>query len=125
MKKSKWLIPIIVLCAILFVIATCLIYMIVQDLGFSTGRYLEANNGSDIMVVDNSPNVMLNRTNRDIFKNLKTGDKILVIHGATAESYPGQTGVYAIFKLGGGSISDIPQAVIDSLTELGWLGTKK
>lgn len=121
MKKSKWLIPIIVLCAILVVIATCLIYMIVQGLGFSTGRYIETDNGSNIVVVYNSPDVMLNRTNRNIFKNLKTGDKILVVHGATAESYPGQTGVYAIFKLGGGSISDIPQTVIDSLTELGWL----
>ena len=121
MKKSKWLIPVIVIGVILVLMVACFVYMAVQGLGFSTGRYLEADNGSNMMVVYNSPNVMLNRTNRDIFKNLETGDKILVIHGATAESYPAQTGVYAIFKLGGGSISDIPQTVIDSLTELGWL----
>ena len=121
MKKSKWLIPIIVIGIILVAIIACLVYMIVQGLGFSTGRYLEADNGSNMVVVDNSPEVLLNRTNRDIFKNLETGDKILVIHGAIAESYPAQTGVYAIFKLDSGSVSDIPQAVIDSLTELGWL----
>ena len=121
MKKSKWLIPVIALGVILVLMVACFIYMAVQGLGFSTGRYLEADNGSKMVVVDNSPKVMLNRTNRDIFKNLETGDKILVIHGAIAESYPAQTGVYAIFKLDGGSISDIPQAVIDSLTELGWL----
>ena len=121
MKKSKWLIPVIVIGIILVAIIACLIYMIVQGHGFSTGRYLEADNGSHMMVAYNSPTVMLNRTNRDIFKRLETGDKILVIHGATAESYPAQTGVYAIFKLGGGSINDISQAVIDSLTELGWL----
>ena len=99
--------------------------MIVNGLGFSQGRYLEANNGSEMIVVDNSPTVMLNRTNRDIFKKLETGDKILVIHGATAESYPARTGAYAVIKLGNGSISDIPKTVIDSLTELGWLGEKK
>lgn len=121
MKKTKWLIPVIAFGVILVIMVACFVYMAVQGLGFSTGRYLEADNGSKMVVVDNSPNVMLNRTNRDIFKNLATGDKILVIHGATAESYPAQTGVYAIFKLGGGSIRDIPQTIIDSLTELGWL----
>ena len=121
MKKSKWLILVIALGVILVLIVACFIYMAVQGLGFSTGRYLEADNGSNMVVVDNSPEVLLNRTNRDIFKNLETGDKILVIHGAIAESYPAQTGVYAIFKLDSGSVSDIPQAVIDSLTELGWL----
>ena len=125
MKKSKWLIPVIVLGVILVLMVACFIFMAIQGLGFSTGRYLEADNGSHIVVVNNSPTVMLNRTNRDIFKNLETGDKILVVHGATEESYPGRTGAYAIFKLGSGSISDIPQTVIDSLTELGWLKSEE
>ena len=125
MKKTKWIIPMLFIGLILVLLITLVIVMIVNGLGFSQGRYLEANNGSEMIVVDNSPTVMLNRTNRDIFKNLDTGDKILVIHGATAESYPARTGAYAVIKLGDGSISDIPKTVIDSLTEIGWLGEKK
>ena len=125
MQKLKWIIPIAIISLILILLITVVIVMIVNGLGFSQGRYLEANNGSEMIVVDNSPTVMLNRTNRDIFKNLETGDKILVIHGATAESYPARTGAYAVIKLGDGSISDIPKTVIDSLTEIGWLGEKK
>ena len=122
MQKLKWAIPIAIIGLILILMITLIVVMIVNGLGFSQGRYLEANNGSEMIVVDNSPTVMLNRTNRYIFKNLDTGDKILVIHGATAESYPARTGAYAVIKLGNGSISDIPKTVIDSLTELGWLG---
>ena len=121
MKKSKWLIPVIIIGVILVLTVACFVYMAIHGLGFSTGRYLEADNGSHIMVVNNSPTVMSSSNNRNIFKNLETGDKILVVHGAVAESYPGQTRAHAVFKLGSGSISDIPQNVIDSLTELGWI----
>ena len=52
------------------------------------------------------------------------GDKILVIHDDIVETYPGKTGVYAIFKLGDGTADDIPQTVVNGLTELGWLESK-
>jgi hypothetical protein len=101
--------------------AICATVMIAKGVQISTARFLEADNGSAMMIAYNSPTVMSNKTDRNIFKKLNTGDKILVIHGPTAESYPGQTKVYAVFRLQKGSFSDIPQAVFDSLIELGWL----
>ena len=121
MRKSKHLLPIIIIGTILAIMALCITIMIAKGLVVSTGRYLEADNGSAMMVSYNSPVVMLNKTERDIFKNLNTGDKILVFHGAVAESYPGQTATYAVFRLQKGSVADISQAVVDSLIELGWL----
>lgn len=35
-------------------------------------------------------------------------------------SYPGQAGVYAVFRLGGGSASDIPEGVPEELRDMGW-----
>ena len=121
MRRSKHLLPIIIIGTVLAILALCITIMIFKELEISAGRYLEADNGSAMMVAYNSPIIMLNKTESDIFKNLNTGDKILVFHGPVAESYPGQTGTYAVFKLQKGSIADIPQAVIDSLIELGWL----
>ena len=92
--------------------------------GISQGRYLEAKNGQSMFIRDNSPIQMSNRTGKDIFDRLEVGDKILVIHDGIAETYPGKTGVYAVFKLGDGSTDDIPQTVVNGLTELGWLGAK-
>ena len=48
-----------------------------------------------------------------------TGDKLLILHrSAFAESYPEQTVAYFTVRVGRGSIDDIPQDVIDVLTEL-------
>jgi hypothetical protein len=60
------------------------------------------------------------RTCGELFAKLTDGDKVLVFHSAIAESYPAQTGVYGIFKLSDGSITDIPDEVLDILTDLGW-----
>ncbi len=90
----------------------------------SVGRYLETSHGGDVVVLGSSPVQMSNQTGRDLFAGLDTGDKILVIHDGMDTSYPGRTGVYAILKLCDGSVSDIPQAVVDGLTELGWLAVR-
>ena len=74
-----------------------------------------------MLILDNSPIEMANRTDKELFNKLVNGDEILVVHDGIAESYPGKTGVYAVFKLKDGTIDDISQNVIDSLVELGWL----
>ncbi len=56
-----------------------------------------------------------------MFSKLSDGDKILVVHGSTAESYPARTGAYAVFKLSDGTIDDVPAEVRTELEELGWL----
>ena len=96
-----------------------------RSLSVSTGRYLEAKNGVAMLVLDNSPIQMSNRTKRDLFDGFDIGDEILVIHDGIQETYPGKTGVYAVFKRGEGTAGDIPQNVVDTLTELGWLESRK
>ena len=61
-----------------------------------------------------------NRAVDGFVKLLENGDEVLVLHDGINESYPGQTGAYAIFKLKDGDIDDISAEVLTSLTELGW-----
>lgn len=123
MKNKKWLIPVAIIVAILVLVIAGGGTMVAKGYGISTGLYLEAKDGQALFILDNSPIEMSNRTDRDLFDNLDIGDKILVIHDGIAESYPAQTGVYAVFKIGNGTTEDIPQNVVNQLIELGWLET--
>lgn len=97
--------------------------MLHQGRGLTIGRCLVAENGSYMLIDENSPIVMSDRSSgKDLFFGLSTGDKILVIHDGIAESYPGQTGAYFCLRLSKGDISNISEEVITSLKELGWLG---
>ncbi|MBP3617735.1 MAG: hypothetical protein J6J38_06840 [Lachnospiraceae bacterium] len=139
-KKRKWVLPVVIVgsvIALLFI--ACLIIlgiMAKKELGFSKGRYLAGRDGVSMVVTDDAPDgitdpeererymspvVMSNRTERELFKNLETGDKILFVHGGIKESYPAGTGVYAVFKLKKGSRGDIPQKLLNDLTAMGWL----
>ena len=109
---------------IIFIVISVYI-LLNKGYGISIGRYLEAKNGKPMLIRENSPISMHNRTKRDLVNNLDIGDKILVIHTGIAESYPGQTGVYAVFKISDGTTEDIPQNVINELIELGWLESEE
>ena len=123
MKRNKWIISLVIISVVFVLTITCIIIMINKGYGISTGQYLEAKNGQDLLIRDNSPIVMSNRTEKELFDDLDIGDMILVIHDGIAETYPGRTGVYAIFKLSNGAIDDIPKNVVNQLMELGWLET--
>jgi len=87
-----------------------------------TGRCLVATNGKYLIVADNSdPIVMSNQTNNtSLFESLHTGDKIRITHDDILLSYPGHTGVYSCKVLENGSIEDIPENTLASLTEMNW-----
>lgn len=121
MKKKKWLIPIVAFALIVVLLFAFIVVVTNKGYGISQGRYLEAKDGQAMLILDNSPIEMANRTDKELFNKLVNGDEILVVHDGIAESYPGKTGVYAVFKLKDGTIDDISQNVIDSLVELGWL----
>ena len=123
MKRNKWIISIVIIVAVFVLAITGIIIMINKGYGISTGQYLEAKDGQALLIRDNSPIEMFNRTERELFDDLDIGDMILVIHDGIAETYPGRTGVYAIFKLSNGAIDDIPKNVVNQLMELGWLET--
>ena len=117
MKRYKWILPAL-FCIGLIAVSVSLVAT--KSLSFSVGRYLEPREGTHMLVLDNWPIKMSNQTGRDSFNNLETGDKILVLHDGIQESYPGGTGAYAVIRLGSGSKTDIPQRVIEELTEMDW-----
>ena len=53
-------------------------------------------------------------------EKLTDGDRIFIISDLINESYPASTSAHFIYKLGDGDISDIPEATLESLSELGW-----
>lgn len=57
-----------------------------------------------------------------MFRNLTSGDKILVVHGPTLTSYPGSTGIYFCIKLTDGDITDVPSKILLELYDMGWIG---
>ena len=120
MKRSlKFTLAIISGIIILLVVSVYISFN--KGYGISVGRYLEVKDGTAMLIRGNSPISMHNRTKRDLVRSLDTGDKILVIHTGIAESYPAQTGVYAVLKISNGTINDIPQKVLNELIKLGWI----
>ena len=134
MKTKKWIKALcITLGIILFLVVAFFTFaavMTYKGYGMSVGRALFARDGSCMIVVDeNSPIIMRDRSDKtgkgELFEGLVTGDRILVVHTGIAESYPAQTGAYFIIKLSGGSIDDIPDKIIDELTQMGWLAPEQ
>ncbi len=127
MKRNNLqrMIPACIIGVLLLAVLTVVIVfgvMLHQGRGLTIGRCLLAENGSYMLIDENSPIVMSDRSSdKDMFFGLSTGDKILVVHDGIAESYPGQTGAYFCLRLSKGDISDIPEEVITSLKDLGWI----
>lgn len=87
-----------------------------------TGWYLEAENGSVLMVTADNEPLSLSDRSRDgtLFEGLDDGDFIEITHDAIAETYPGQAGVYTCKKLLDGSFEDVPADAVADLTEMGY-----
>lgn len=125
MKKTLIKILCIILAVFLLITAVVVIgmgVMTVKGYGVTEGRCLITATGSYMLIDENnSPIVMNNRSEKDLFAGLSSGDKILVIHDGIQESYPAGTGVYYCKKLSDGEPEDIQNSVVESLTEMGWL----
>ena len=115
MKRLKWIIPI----AVFVMIIAAAAFILSRG---TVGYCIVTDNGSRILVLDNSPVVLSNRTfDKNALYKYDTGDKLLILHSAVRESYPGGTNVYFCMKIGEGSAKDIPADIFLSLYELGWL----
>ncbi len=122
--KKRLIITISVLLAVFVVgITAGVLLMNFSGLGISTGVVLKSDNGTCFLISHNSP-IRLSDYSPDgnKFDSLSDGDKILVLHNGIAESYPASTLPYLTLKLADGTTEDVPESVISSLTELGWLG---
>ena len=116
MKKKRLL---IVLLCIAVILISGLLFMAKNIFGFSVGPCIATDDGKYLIVLDNSPISLHQRSGMEI-PDLDTGDKIFIVHDGIAETYPGKTGLYFILKLSDGNISDVPEGIINQLQELGW-----
>lgn len=90
--------------------------------GITEGKCLITATGSYMFIDENnSPIVMSNQSEKDLFDDLSSGDEILVLHDGIQESYPASTGAYYCIKLNDGKPEDIQTSLIENLTEMGWL----
>ncbi len=87
-----------------------------------TGRLVVGKNSYLIVDEDLSPISMSVDGSADAFFNgISTGDKIEVVSGLVAETYPASTHVYSVKVLEKGTDDDIPFSVISQLRDLGWI----
>ncbi len=125
MKKTLIKILCVILAVFLLIAAVVVIgmgVMTVKGYGITQGRCLVSATGTYMLIDENnSPIEMSNRSDKDLFTDLSSGDEILVLHDGIQESYPAGTGAYYCIKLNDGKPEDIPTSVIESLTALGWL----
>ena len=121
MKKKTILIVLVVFVVILLSLIIFAAVMGSRGFSFSKGIYLETRATHPLIVMGNSPVSMSDQSVGNLFEGLQTGDRILVLHDGIAETYPGSTGVYAVWKIGSGAQGDIPSDVIRSLIEMGWI----
>lgn len=117
--KRFWHIGICSLLILLLAAALTLGILTGLGLRFSSGYCVITDSGACMIVLEGTP-VELTRHGGS-FRNLSTGDRLLVLHGGIQETFPAQTAAYLFLRTGSGSIQNIPQSVIDGLTELGWL----
>lgn len=111
-----------VLAVLLAVTVACIGVMAANSMSFRLGRCIKAENGSCLLLMDNSPVVLSNHTPLDRpFDRYKTGDVLLVLHDGIQETYPGSTGAYFTLRLLKGNSEDVSQAVRNALTDLGWV----
>ncbi len=127
MKKKIVVILSTILAIFLLLFAICFVVLgIALFKGYSVmeGRVLVTNTGYMIIDEDNSPIDMSNRSkNEKLFEGLTNGDKIIIIHDGIQEMFPARTGVYYCKKLADGEYKNLPEQVLVSLIELGYIDT--
>ena len=115
MKKGVK-IAVIIIAAVLALALVGLAIIFLSGNQITVARCIVTENGSLYMVYDERPVRISAGDDRDY----QTGDKLLIIHAsAFAESYPEQTRVVFVMKIGSGTKDDIPQKALDVLTETG------
>ncbi|MBR5264992.1 MAG: hypothetical protein IKV63_00085 [Clostridia bacterium] len=111
---------ILILIAIAIIVISAGLFILANSIGISTGVCIKADNGRYLILLDNSPVAMHQRSGeKNIFENLDTGDRILAVHSGVMETFPGKMGVYFLIKLDSGH--PVPDEAITQLKDLGWM----
>ncbi len=84
------------------------------------GIAIPCENGSYCIYIENVGLTEIRLgTDEDIFSGISVGDKIRIVHGSIAESYPAQTTAYSVEKVADGSIEDVSEDILSDLESLG------
>ena len=98
-----------------------------RGLSVTTGRCVVSDGGTVLLVVEEGYSegmpvtLSYQGSQKDPFDDWSTGDLVTVVHGRIAESYPGQAQAYFCWHREDGSRSDISEALLKDLTEMGWI----
>jgi hypothetical protein len=115
-RKIRLILPL----AVIALCALALLLLSRNSLSFSRGRCVVSGDRY-LLIVNHSPIVLSDRSRGgDLLEGISAGDELLVLHDGIQESYPAHTGAYAAWKLGSGSIEDLPLEVLEPLMDLGW-----
>ena len=123
MKRKLWLkASLFPLLSLLLLLILILGVLTVKGYGISVGRLLVTERGDRLLIVENTPIQMSDRSRKQaLFDSCQTGDLLLVVHGGVEETYPARSGAYFVLRLQRGSVVDIPGNVLNELFELGWI----
>lgn len=87
----------------------------------ATGICLVTDNNV-IVIVDESPMVISNQSsNKNLFADLQTGDKVIITHDGVNVTYPAQTGVYKLVKIDSDCMDEVSTKTIAQLVEMGYI----
>ncbi len=95
-----------------------------EDMDYVEGIYIKDRIGADMILIDGTSPCTFWGADGVVIERLTDGDRIRIGVREILDSSPMQAEVYSIEKLSDGTIDDIDPAVLDSLRELGWIGTK-
>jgi hypothetical protein len=114
-----------VLTAVSLILIIVLGFFAITALGSTTvieGYSLKCENGA-YMIIDERGSPIRYSFDKAVGTNadkLTDGDRILIVSDLINESYTASTSAHFILKLEDGEFSDIPEATLKSLSELGW-----
>ncbi len=114
--KKKWMICAGVLALVLLVFGV----MAAKHLSVRVGTCIKTENGSCMLLMEDSPVVLSGKTAFARFDEYRTGDRLLVLHDGILETYPGRTGAYLVIRFRKGEDTAIPQEILVALNEMGW-----
>ena len=125
-KRNIIIVSVISAVFIIGIVMGSVFAMLESSFSFSTGTVLKSDNGTVFLIKGNSPVRLGDYTEEGkLLTDLETGDKVLVFHDGIAESYPASTSARFVIKTGDGGEESIPEEVVSSLSELGWISDDK
>ena len=107
MKKKRWILPVAIIGGILVTVLSAVLLFgglsSNKGYGISTGRLYFADFGTYLIDDNDSAMHIADRTKKkDLFEGYENGDRVIVLHGPVAESYPAETVGFAVFRIGKG-----------------------